>query len=237
MQQCGRDDNFCHMTCPPFGNLGQSSTSYPQRLYGYAPAIRARWRFARAQWYARSRRPALVQGRHHLRAARQGLLRQQRRRHRRLSRADREARLPAGPGRHLHLAAAVLPVAAARRRLRHRRLPRRPPELRHARRLRGVRRRGAHARPAGHHRAGDEPHLGPAPLVPGGARRSRDSPYRDYYVWSDTDEQYPDARIIFTDTERSNWTWDHERRPVLLAPLLQPPARPELRQPRGPRAR
>jgi maltose alpha-D-glucosyltransferase/alpha-amylase len=42
------------------------------------------------------------------------------------------------------------------------------------------------------------------------ARSSRDSPYRDYYVWSDTDERYPDARIIFTDTERSNWTWDHD---------------------------
>jgi maltose alpha-D-glucosyltransferase/alpha-amylase len=31
---------------------------------------------------------------------------------------------------------------------------------------------------------------------------------RDYYVWSDTEERYPDARIIFVDSERSNWTWD-----------------------------
>jgi len=31
---------------------------------------------------------------------------------------------------------------------------------------------------------------------------------RDYYVWSDTDTQYGDARIIFVDSERSNWTWD-----------------------------
>jgi maltose alpha-D-glucosyltransferase / alpha-amylase len=31
---------------------------------------------------------------------------------------------------------------------------------------------------------------------------------RDYYVWSDTDEKYRDARIIFVDSERSNWTWD-----------------------------
>ena len=31
---------------------------------------------------------------------------------------------------------------------------------------------------------------------------------RDYYVWSDTDQKYADARIIFTDTEKSNWTWD-----------------------------
>jgi maltose alpha-D-glucosyltransferase/alpha-amylase len=34
------------------------------------------------------------------------------------------------------------------------------------------------------------------------------SPERDYYVWSDTDQKYRDARIIFTDTEKSNWTWD-----------------------------
>ena len=34
------------------------------------------------------------------------------------------------------------------------------------------------------------------------------SPERDYYVWSDTDERYREARIIFTDTEKSNWTWD-----------------------------
>nr|WP_131577073.1 maltose alpha-D-glucosyltransferase [Paracoccus nototheniae] len=31
---------------------------------------------------------------------------------------------------------------------------------------------------------------------------------RDYYVWSDTDEKWPETRIIFLDTERSNWTWD-----------------------------
>ncbi|HEY3937694.1 MAG TPA: maltose alpha-D-glucosyltransferase [Bryobacteraceae bacterium] len=34
------------------------------------------------------------------------------------------------------------------------------------------------------------------------------SPERDFYVWSDTAEKYKDARIIFTDTEKSNWTWD-----------------------------
>ncbi len=34
------------------------------------------------------------------------------------------------------------------------------------------------------------------------------SPERDLYVWSDTDKKYKDARIIFTDTERSNWSWD-----------------------------
>ena len=34
------------------------------------------------------------------------------------------------------------------------------------------------------------------------------SPEREFYVWSDTDQKYQDARIIFTDTEKSNWTWD-----------------------------
>ena len=36
---------------------------------------------------------------------------------------------------------------------------------------------------------------------PGSARRR-------FYVWSDDDRSYADARIIFTDTEKSNWTWD-----------------------------
>ncbi|HEX9448636.1 MAG TPA: maltose alpha-D-glucosyltransferase, partial [Dongiaceae bacterium] len=36
----------------------------------------------------------------------------------------------------------------------------------------------------------------------------KDSPYRQFYVWSDTDQAYADTRIIFIDTEKSNWTWD-----------------------------
>jgi maltose alpha-D-glucosyltransferase / alpha-amylase len=36
------------------------------------------------------------------------------------------------------------------------------------------------------------------------------SPERDFYVWSDTDDRYQGVRIIFTDTEKSNWTWDPE---------------------------
>ena len=31
---------------------------------------------------------------------------------------------------------------------------------------------------------------------------------RDFYVWSDTDAKYRDARVIFSDAERSNWSWD-----------------------------
>jgi maltose alpha-D-glucosyltransferase/alpha-amylase len=40
------------------------------------------------------------------------------------------------------------------------------------------------------------------------SRSAPDSPKRDWYVWSDTDERYPDVRVIFIDTEASNWTWD-----------------------------
>ena len=40
------------------------------------------------------------------------------------------------------------------------------------------------------------------------ARSSRDNPKRDWYVWSDTDSRYQGVRIIFLDTEMSNWSWD-----------------------------
>jgi maltose alpha-D-glucosyltransferase/alpha-amylase len=40
------------------------------------------------------------------------------------------------------------------------------------------------------------------------ARSSPASPKRDYYVWSDTDDRYRGVRIIFRDTEMSNWAWD-----------------------------
>ena len=42
------------------------------------------------------------------------------------------------------------------------------------------------------------------------AREFPDSPKRNWYVWSDTDLKYLDARVIFVDTERSNWTWDEK---------------------------
>jgi maltose alpha-D-glucosyltransferase / alpha-amylase len=40
------------------------------------------------------------------------------------------------------------------------------------------------------------------------SRSSRDNPRRDWYVWSDSDTRYKGARIIFLDTEMSNWAWD-----------------------------
>ena len=40
------------------------------------------------------------------------------------------------------------------------------------------------------------------------ARSSTSNPKRDWYVWSDTDDRYRGVRIIFLDTEMSNWAWD-----------------------------
>jgi maltose alpha-D-glucosyltransferase / alpha-amylase len=43
------------------------------------------------------------------------------------------------------------------------------------------------------------------------SRTEPDGPYGDWYVWSDTDERWGEARIIFVDSEPSNWTWDPVR--------------------------
>ena len=40
------------------------------------------------------------------------------------------------------------------------------------------------------------------------SRSSRSNPRREWYVWSDTDTKYKGTRIIFLDTELSNWAWD-----------------------------
>ncbi len=73
----------------------------------------------------------------------------------------------------------------------------------------GGSRRGAPAWHARDHGPRRQPHQRPAPVVQVGALRP-DSPYRDWYVWSDSDQRYMDARIIFVDTEPSNWTWDEQ---------------------------
>jgi len=52
------------------------------------------------------------------------------------------------------------------------------------------------------HTSDQHPWFKAARLAPAG------SPQREMYVWSDSDQKYKDARIIFTDTEKSNWTWD-----------------------------
>ena len=52
------------------------------------------------------------------------------------------------------------------------------------------------------HTSDQHPWFKAARLAPPG------SPEREMYVWSDTDQKYQGVRIIFTDTEKSNWTWD-----------------------------
>ena len=44
------------------------------------------------------------------------------------------------------------------------------------------------------------------------SREDPEGPYGDFYVWSDSDEKFPNVRIIFTDYEDSNWAFDSERR-------------------------
>ena len=44
------------------------------------------------------------------------------------------------------------------------------------------------------------------------SRNDPEGPYGDFYVWSDSDERLPNVRIIFTDTEDSNWAFDSVRR-------------------------
>ncbi|MGH9128135.1 MAG: maltose alpha-D-glucosyltransferase [Acidimicrobiales bacterium] len=43
------------------------------------------------------------------------------------------------------------------------------------------------------------------------SRSDATNPKSDWYVWSDDDSRWPDARIIFVDTEKSNWAWDATR--------------------------
>ncbi len=43
------------------------------------------------------------------------------------------------------------------------------------------------------------------------SRQNRTNPKAEWYVWNDDDQRWPDARVIFVDTERSNWTWDAQR--------------------------
>ena len=43
------------------------------------------------------------------------------------------------------------------------------------------------------------------------SRQDRSNPKADWYVWNDDDHRWSEARIIFVDTEKSNWTWDPQR--------------------------
>jgi len=56
------------------------------------------------------------------------------------------------------------------------------------------------------HTSDQHPWFQRARRAPAGSR------WRDFYVWSDTPDKYQDARIIFKDSESSNWSWDHVAR-------------------------
>ncbi|CAA9267032.1 MAG: GH13_16 / GH13_36 / GH13_23 / GH13_17 / GH13_ 40 / GH13 / GH13_4 / GH13_31 / GH13_35 / GH13_29 / G H13_30 / GH13_20 / GH13_2 / GH13_34 / GH13_21 / GH13 _18 / GH13_1 / GH13_10 / GH13_37, partial [uncultured Acidimicrobiales bacterium] len=175
----------------------------------------------------------LVPARRLLRGAGPGFLRLQQRRHRRHPRHHRAARSHSVARRRLPLAAAVLPVPAARRRLRHQRLLFDPSRVRRPGRCGRAGRGVSPPGPADHRRPGHEPHERRPPVVPGVAPGPHQSQGRLVRVER---RRHPLSR-------RPHHLRRHRAvelvvgpraRAVLLAPVLQPPARPELRQPRGP---
>ena len=113
--------------------------------------------------------------------------------------------------RRLPLAAAVLRLAAARRRLRHQRLLRGAARVRHPARVHRARRRQAHARGIRvitdlvvNHTSDQHPWFQASRATRRAVRRLLRVDRRR--------QQYTDARIIFVDTETSNWTFDPVRR-------------------------
>ncbi len=173
----------------------------------------------------------MVQGRGHLPTAREVVLRFQRRRRRRPARTDLQTGLHRQPGRGHDLAAAVLSVAPARRRLRHRRLPRRASRLRHRGRRAQADPRRPCARPARDHRAGGEPYLRPASVVPAGARRApRLGRAQLLRLVGQRQGLRRHPRHLLRH-RKIELDLGPGRQCLLLAPLLLAPARPELRQP------
>ena len=123
----------------------------------------------------------------------------------------RQARLSPVAGRRLPLAAAVLPVAAARRRLRHQRLLDRPARVRRPGRRGRAGRAGPQAGHADHRRPGHEPHLATSTRGSWSPARTAPTPRPTGTCGATTTPRYPEARVIFVDTEKSNWTFDAQR--------------------------
>ena len=151
----------------------------------------------------------MVQGRPHLRSPRPRLLRQQRRRRRRFRRPDAEAArtsqdlgvtclwlLPFYPsplkddGYDIADYTSINPIYGSLDDFR------RFVDEAHARSIRVL------TELVINHTSDQHPWFQRARQAP------KDSPERNYYVWSDTDEKYAGTRIIFIDTEKSNWTFD-----------------------------
>ena len=137
--------------------------------------------------------------------------------------------------RGLHLAAADVPLAAARRRLRHRRLLRRQPRLRDDGRRPRVHHRGPPARHPGDRRSRHEPHVVGPRVVPARPRRARGVArarlvrvVRHAAALRGGADHLRRHRDLQLDVGRAG-------RRLLLASLLRPPARPELRQRRDAR--
>ena len=181
-----------------------------------------------------SERPALVQGRHHLPGARPRLLRQQQRRHRRLRGPDPEARLPPGPRASTRLW--LLPFYPS---------PLRDdgydiadyenihPSYGTLGGLRPLHDGGAPPRHPRHHRARHQPHVRPAPVVPGGAARARRLARARLLR---LERHQPEVRRRPHHLHRHRdleLELGRHRQGLLLAPLLPPPAGPQLRQSRG----
>jgi hypothetical protein len=180
-------------------------------------------------------RSPLVQGRHHLPAPRQGLLRQRRRRHRRFS---RPARSKLDYLQELGVTAIWL-------------LPFYPSPLKDdgydiadyfsVHPSYGTLEDFREFLDEAHQRAcASSPSwcsTTPPTRTPGssGPAARRPAPRARFLRLERQPRENTEARIIFKDFEHSNWTWDPVAKAILLAPLLLPSAGPQFRQPRRPR--
>ena len=146
---------------------------------------------------------------------RQSFLRQQWRRHRRFRRADREARLPAGPGRHLPLAAAVFPSPLRDDGYDIADYTNVHPSYGTLDDFKTFLTAAHERRPAG---ASSSWSSTTRPIsIPGFRRRGTrpaGSPERDFYVWSDTIRSISDARIIFAIPRNRTGRGIRSRRPT-----------------------